>query len=105
MDSIEEYFQGEYIQERNKITEIEELVNGVIKTLTDRTDPNGWPYKLSNSNEYNKVTNYSSSTNSMILFVLAKLKGSINNNSSLLPGIEWDYCKDLKNTIKKNINR
>ncbi len=103
MDSIEEYFQGEYIQERNKITEIEELVNGVIKTLTDRTDPNGWPYKLSNSNEYNKVTNYSSSTNSMILFVLAKLKGSINNNSSLLPGIEWDYCKDLKNTIKKTL--
>ena len=100
MDAIEEYFQGEYITEKNKINEIDELVSVVLQSLTAREDINGWPYRLSEGSEYNKANSYSTSTNSMILFVLAKLNGSINKDSSLLPEIEWDYSIKLNETIK-----
>lgn len=99
MDAIEEYFQGEYIQEKNKIKEIDELVDVVIKSLTNTTpDKNkGWPYEITAKTGINQSDDkYSFSTNAMILFVLAKFKGKIEINSPLLPSIEWAFNKNLK---------
>jgi len=98
MDAIEEYFQGEYIKENNKINEIDELVSEVIKSLTNSTpDKNkGWPYEISANTGIKQSDNYSFSTNAMILFVLAKFIGKIEIDSPLLPWIEWESSKSLK---------
>jgi len=97
MDAIEEYFQGEYIQEKNKINEIDELVSEVIKSLTNSTPDKkkGWPYEISANTGIKQSDNYSFSTNAMILFVLAKFIGEIEIDSPLLPSIEWESNKSL----------
>ncbi len=103
MDIIEEYFQGEYIVEKNRIKEIDDLVIDVLETLTGCKPEmkNGYPYVLSNNNSFDSSRGYSFSTNSMIIFVLAKLSGRIDLNSPLLPSIEWDINKSQKDDIKK----
>lgn len=102
MDAIEEYFQGEYISEKNKINEIDELVNDVIKSLIDKNleIEKGWPYEIS-ATPIKKSDNYSFSTNAMILFVLAKFIEKIEINSPLLPNIEWEPTESLKEQIHK----
>lgn len=101
MDAIEEYFQGEYIQEKNKINEIEDLVSEVIKSLTNSTPEKkkGWPYEIS-ATGIKQSDNYSFSTNAMILFVLAKFIGRIEIDSPLLPSIEWESNKSLSKQFK-----
>jgi len=47
MDAIEEYFQGEYIVEKNKIKEIDDLVIEVIKVLEKYDLEKGYPYVIS----------------------------------------------------------
>ncbi len=105
MDIIEEYFQGEYIVEKNRIKEIDDLVIDVLETLT-KCRPNmknGYPYVLSNDKDggFESSKKYSFSTNSMIVFVLAKLSGHIDINSPSLPSIEWDLNKNQKENINK----
>lgn len=102
MDAIEEYFQGEYIVEKNKITEIDDLVIEVIKSLTNCTPDieNGFPYLLSAKKDFNSAKDYSTSTNTMIIFVLAKLMEKIDYESPLLPTIEWDKHKELKKHLE-----
>jgi len=102
MDAIEEYFQGEYIVEKNKITEIDDLVIEVIKSLTNCTPDieNGFPYLLSAKKDFNSAKGYSTSTNTMIVFVLAKLMEKIDYQSPLLPTIEWGKHKKLKKHLE-----
>lgn len=105
MDIIEEYFQGEYIVEKNRIKEIDDLVIDVLETLTGckHDMENGYPYVLSNDKDggFESSKKYSFSTNSMIIFVLAKLSGHIDINSPLLPSIEWDLNKNQNEDINK----
>lgn len=107
MDIIEEYFQGEYIVEKNRIKEIDDLVIDVLETLTGCKPnmENGYPYVLSNDKDggFESSKKYSFSTNSMIIFVLAKLSGHIDINSPLLPSIEWEINKKQKGVINDDV--
>lgn len=107
MDIIEEYFQGEYIVEKNRIKEIDDLVIDVLETLTGCKPnmENGYPYVLSNDKDggFESSKKYSFSTNAMIIFVLAKLSGHIDINSPLLPSIEWEINKKQKGVINDDV--
>lgn len=107
MDIIEEYFQGEYIVEKNRIKEIDDLVIDVLETLTGCKPnmENGYPYVLSNDKDggFGSSKKYSFSTNAMIIFVLAKLSGHIDINSPLLPSIEWEINKKQKGVINDDV--
>jgi SpoVK/Ycf46/Vps4 family AAA+-type ATPase len=104
MDSIEEYFQGEYIVEKNRIKEIEELMKDVLKTICLR-DSNGWPYELDDSKtqKENLPKKYSYSTSIMLLFVVNKFVNNIDDKSPVIPCINWEYGADLKEELEKRI--
>lgn len=109
MDSIEEYFQGEYIVEKNRIKEIEELMKDVLKTLT-LCNEHGWPYELDNKSQKVDVLpksdgDYSFSTSTMILFVFAKFINKIDINSPVLPNTYWNYGESFKDELKKTLTK
>ncbi|RPH31154.1 MAG: AAA family ATPase [Bacteroidales bacterium] len=105
MDSIEQYFQEEYILEKNRIKEIEDLIKDVLKTLSF-CDEHGWPYELDDSGDKKNVLlkdGYSYSTSSMILFVVSKFLNKIDEKSSIIPNIKWEYNKEFKKELDKVI--
>lgn len=105
MDSIEEYFQEEYIIEKNRINEIEDLLKGVPKTLS-LCNEHGWPYELEDKDSKSDVLlnkGYSYSTSSMLLFVLGKFLQKIDYKSPIIPNIKWEYEKDFAKALDKEI--
>lgn len=115
MEPIEEYFNSEYILEKKRIHEIEDLIPDVSRTLY-LNHKKGIPYEIEkNSKEYDEDSSekISLSTNSMVLCVLEKLRGKLRPKSILSPYIEWDRrsdekceidtcCTNIYNLIKEN---
>ncbi len=106
MDAIEEYFQGEYINEKNRIREIDEILKKVIKTFSIYGNTSGdehgefstFPYEIGDK-LIHCGKNFSCSTNSMILYVLDRLLQN-NPKSPLTPNIVWEI--DWKKLVKSN---
>jgi hypothetical protein len=101
MDSIEQYFQKDYIIEKNKIKEIDDLLKDVFKTLCVYNENKEWPYEINKENNHNN--NFSFSTTSMILFVIGKLLNLTNLQSSIIPNIKWDVIceKSVEDKLKE----
>ncbi len=102
MKTLNQYLQGRYKDEKQKIEEIEDTLKDVFRTFLIYDKENGWPYELRDEGDKGKITDgltFSYSTNSMILFTIGGLLNYIDGNSPLKYTSKWDvewkkYKKD-----------
>jgi DNA polymerase III delta prime subunit len=86
MDTLDEYFQGPYRDEKQVIEHIDDLLSDIWPVFYKFYYENGWPYQIGDREEIDIPRNVSFSTNSMILFVMALALGWFKK-SVLLPTI------------------
>lgn len=98
MEAIEEYFQKGYIEEKEIIKEIDTLVNEVIQIFTlclkregTQDADKGSPYQINDGEPIETPKSYSCSTNAMILFLFSKLLNRVNEDSPIIPQIDWEF--------------
>jgi len=111
MDPLEEYFQMEYPAERREIDSIDKLIQEVWPVFVNFLEPNkGWPYEISDRDLAIVVKTRSSSTNAMILFIIAQLLGRVRENE-LLPSIsrrlshlEDDVFSKIRRRLRAALN-
>lgn len=86
MDTLDEYFQGPYREEKQVIEHINDLLSEIWPIFYNFYYENGWPYQIGDAEPIDIPRDLSFSTNSMILFVMAMALGWFKK-SVLLPTI------------------
>jgi DNA polymerase III delta prime subunit len=86
MDTLDEYFQGPYREEKQVIEHIDDLLSEIWPIFYSFYYENGWPYQIGDEEPIDIPRKVSFSTNSMILFVMALALGWFKK-SILLPTI------------------
>jgi MoxR-like ATPase len=84
MDPLEQYLQSSYLEEKREVGSIDGLIKEVWPVFPNFLSANGWPYEITDGDKPANVKQPSSSTNAMILFILAQLLGRLSS-SPLLP--------------------
>ncbi len=100
MDTLEEYFQGSYLEEKRDIEHIDDLLSEIWPIFYDFYYKTGWPYEIGDSQDVDIPQKFSFSTNAMILFVMALALGRLQK-CVLLPTIQKRAnLQDEKNFVK-----
>jgi cytidylate kinase len=73
MDPLEEYLQGPYLEDKNEIRAIEELIGEIWPVFQRFRKNDNWPYEIQDKRPVEIRS--SSSTNSMVLFTISQLLG------------------------------
>jgi len=100
MDTLDEYFQGAYLEEKQEIKHIENLLFEIWPIFIGFYDRNGWPYEIEDDKPVEFQKKISFSTNSMILYVMALASGCLRD-SVLLPAMDrYVFLGEEKNLTK-----
>jgi adenylate kinase family enzyme len=105
MDTLDEYFQGPYLDEKREIKHIDNLLLEILPIYDNFYDKNGWPYEIVDGKDVEFQRKISFSTSSMILYVMALVLGRLRN-STLLPAMDCyiPFAKE-KNSAKVNFEK
>lgn len=101
MRELQDYFQHDYLNDKDRIKEVDFVVNDVLQTLLIYESNVGWPYNLENNAEVKFPEYVSASTTTMIFYLVAKIINKISPESPLAPFIHWEFEPQKKEIYPK----
>lgn len=110
MELLEQYFRGDYREEKQTIKKIGDLVSKIFPLFNDTYSGNGWPYEVVDNEYPQNPKGISYSTTFMIFFTIVWSVGYIREESESLairiPDFNDQLLKKIwKEQLKKNLFR
>jgi hypothetical protein len=107
METLYEYFRGDYLSERKELEAVDGLLKEIWPTFANCFRDGRWPYEVTDNERIELPEKCSASTSSMILFAMGAALGRIDPGSfqvaatPLVTGTAGGWRKSLEETMKR----